>query len=100
MIELIQFPWSQFCIVLRRILKFAGVQFKITNIPNGDRFFVWKLTKERYHGVPIIRDGQTVMVETGEDSRGIAKYIDQKFKLGLFPAEWEGVQSILWRYAK
>src|SRR5262249_38938975 len=28
----------------------------------------------------------------------IAKYLDQKFSLGLFPAELEGAQSILWRY--
>jgi len=98
MIELIQFPWSPFCIVQRRILEFAGVRFKITNIPNGDRSLVWKLTKERYYGVPIIRDGRTVVFETGEDSQVIAKYLDQKFQLGLFPAELEGVQSILWRY--
>jgi glutathione S-transferase len=98
MIELIQFPWSPFCIVQRRILEFAGVRFKITNIPNGDRSLVWKLTKERYYGVPIIRDGRTVVFEVSEDSQVIAKYLDQKFRLGLFPAELEGVQSILWRY--
>ena len=34
MIELIQFPWSPFCIVQRRILEFSGAPFKITNIPN------------------------------------------------------------------
>ena len=98
MIELIQFPWSPFCIVQRRILEFAGVRFKITNIPNGDRSLVWKLTRQRYYGVPIIRDAQTVVFETGDDSQVIAKYLDQKFTLGLFPAELEGVQSILWRH--
>jgi len=98
MIELIQFPWSPFCIVQRRILEFAGVRFKIINIPNGDRSLIWKLTKERYYGVPIIRDGRTVVFEISEESQVIAKYLDQKFKLGLFPAELEGVQSILWRY--
>ena len=98
MIELIQFPWSPFCIVQRRILEFAGVRFKIANIPNGDRSLVWKLTKERYYSVPIIRDGRTVVFETSEDSQVIAKYLDQKFTLGLFPAELEGVQSILWHY--
>ena len=98
MIELIQFPWSPFCIVQRRILEFAGVRFKITNIPNGDRSLVWKLTKERYYGVPIIKDGRIVVFEVSEDSQVIAKYLDQKLKLGLFPAELEGVQSILWRY--
>lgn len=98
MIELIQFPWSPFCIVQRRILEFAGIRFKITNIPNSDRALVWKLTKGRYYGVPVIRDGRAIVFETGDDSQVIAKYLDQKFKLGLFPAELEGVQSILWRY--
>src|SRR5688572_17775661 len=96
MIELIQFPWSPFCIVQRRILEFAGARFKITNIPNGDRSLVWKLTKGRYYGVPIIRDGSRVVFEVNEASQVIAKYLDQKLRLGLFPSELEGVQSILW----
>jgi glutathione S-transferase len=98
MIELIQFPWSPFCIVQRRILEFSEVKFKITNIPNGDRTLVWRLSKQRYYGVPIIRDGKSVVFEVSEDSQVIAKYIDSKFDLGLFPRELEGVQSILWRY--
>ena len=98
MIELVQFPCSPFCIVQRRILEFAGVRFKITNIPNGDRSLVWRLTRERYYAVPIIRDGRTVVFEVAEDSQVIAKYLDAKFRLGLFPWEWEGVQSIVWRH--
>jgi glutathione S-transferase len=98
MIELIQFPWSPFCIVQRRILEFSGNQFKITNIPNGDRSLVWRLTRERYYGVPIIRDGKQVIFEVSDDSQVIAKYIDSKLQLGLFPWELEGVQSIIWRY--
>ena len=97
MIELIQFPWSPFCIVQRRILEFSGTPFKITNIPNQDRSLVWKLTKHRYYGVPIIRDGKYVVFELNEDTQVIAKYLDQKLKLGLFPFDLEGVQSILWR---
>ncbi len=98
MIELIQFPCSPFCIVQRRILEFAGVRFKITNIPNGDRSLVWKLTRERYYGVPILRDGKAVVFEVNDDSQVLAKYLDSKFGLGLFPWELEGLQSILWRY--
>jgi glutathione S-transferase len=98
MIELIQFPWSPFCIVQRRILEFSGAAFKVINVPNGDRSLVWRLTRERYYAVPIIRDGKTVVFEISEDSQVIAKYIDNKFKLGLFPWEHEGVQSILWGY--
>jgi glutathione S-transferase len=98
MIELIQFPWSPFCIVQRRILEFAGVKFKITNVPNGDRSLVWKLTKQRYYGVPIIREGKGVIFEIDDDSQVIAKYIDTKLQLGLFPWDMEGLQMILWRY--
>lgn len=98
MIELIQFPWSPFCIVQRRILEFAAAKFKIVNIPNGDRSLVWRLTRERYYGVPIIRDGKSVVFEVSDDSQVIAKYLDAKYQLDLFSWEHEGVQSILWRY--
>src|SRR5256714_15657084 len=100
MIELIQFPWSPFCIVIRRILEFSGAKFKIINIPNGDRSLVWRLTKKRYYGVPIIRDGRSVVFEMDDNSQVIAKYLDSKLKLGLFPWELDGQQSILWRYVE
>jgi len=98
MIELIQFPWSPFCLVQRRILEYAGVKFKIVNIPNGDRSLVWKITRERYYQVPVIRDGKTVVFETDDNSQVVAKYLNEKFALGLFPRDWIGVQQILWRY--
>jgi glutathione S-transferase len=98
MIELIQFPWSPFCIVQRRILEFSGVKFKIRNIPNSERSLVWKLTKGRYYGVPIIRDGHTVVFEVDEESQVIAKYLDSELQLGLFPWRLDGVQFILSRY--
>jgi glutathione S-transferase len=97
MIELIQFPWSPFCIVQRRILEFSGAPFKITNISSNDRSLIWKLTRQRYYGVPIIKDGGNVIFEINEDSQVIAKYLDDKLKLGLFPDKWCDVQSILWR---
>ena len=98
MIELIQFPWSPFCLPQRRILEFSSVPFKITNIPPHERALVWKLTQEQYYGVPIIRDGKKVVFETSDDSQVIAKYLDQKLELDLFPVELEGMQAILWRY--
>ena len=97
MIELVQFPWSPFCIVQRRILEFSGVPFKTTNIPSTDRSLVWRMTRERYYGVPIVRDGRTVVFEVAEDSQVIAKYLDSKLRLDLFPWDIEGVQSVLWR---
>jgi glutathione S-transferase len=98
MIELIQFPYSPFCIVQRRILEYSGIRFKIVNIPNTDRSLVWRLTRQRYYHVPILRDGKSVLFETDEGSQVIAKYLDSKLQLGLFPRHWEGVQNILWRH--
>jgi len=98
MIELIQFPWSPFCLVQKRILEYGRIPFKTTNIPNHERSLVWKLTRERYYGVPIIRDGKTVVFETGDDSQVIAKYLDEKFELGLFPHFWTGTETIIWKY--
>ena len=98
MIELIQFPWSPFCIVQRRILEFSGTPFKIINIPNQDRTLVWKLTRQRYYGVPVIRDGRNVIFEVSDDSQVIAKYLDEEMELGLFPDQWRGVQSVLWKF--
>jgi len=74
MIELIQFPWSPFCIVQRRILEYARVRFKITNIPIGDRSLVWRVTKQRYYQVPVIRDGKpwcSKSMRTPRSSRSI-----------------------------
>jgi hypothetical protein len=97
MIELIQFPFSPYCIPMRRILEYAGEKFKITNVPPQERDLVWKVTKGQYYGVPVIRDGAKVVFDDTDDQQIIAKYLDQKFKLGLFPGSLEGVQSILWR---
>jgi glutathione S-transferase len=98
MIELIQFPWSPYCIVQRRILEFSGARFKVTNIPSENRSLVWRLTRQRYYNVPIIRHGKSVIFEVSEDSQVIAKYLDTKLQLGLFPWDLEGEQSIIWRY--
>ena len=95
---MIQFAWSPYCIVQRRILEYSGQKFKITNVPNPDRTLVWKITRERYYQVPVLRDGSDVLFETEGDSQVIAKYIDQKLSLGLFPKKWEGIQDLLWRY--
>ena len=99
MIELIQFPWSPYCLVQRHILEYSGVRYKITNLPRtGDRNLVWRLTREKSYSVPVIKDGHRVIYETGEETQDIAKYIDRKLGLDLFPPELEGLQSILWRH--
>lgn len=98
MIELIQFPFSPFCLPTRQLLEFSGAKFKIINVPAQDRSLVWKLTKQQYYGVPVLRDGKKIIFDETDDQQIIAKYLDRKLKLGLFPADREGVQSLLWRH--
>lgn len=99
MIELIQFPWSPYCLVQRQILEYSGVRYKTTNLPRtGDRNLIWRLTREQSYGVPLIKDGNRVIFESGEETQDIAKYLDHKLRLGLFPPELEGLQVILWRH--
>ena len=97
MIELIQFPWSPFCLVQRRILEYCRRGVQDDQHPASDRSLVWRLTRQRYYGVPIIRDGRTVVFETDDYSQIIAKYLDGKLQLGLFPKPWQGIDRILWR---
>jgi len=98
MIELIQVPWSPYCLVQQRILEFARVPHRIINASSTDRTIVWKLTKERYYQVPVLRDGRNVLWETDDNSQVIAKYLDDRFQIGLFPHHLDGVQDLLWRY--
>ena len=98
MIELILVPWSPYCLVQQRILEASGVPHKITTIPPNDRSLVWRLSKQRYYQVPLLRDGRTIVFETDDNSQVIAKYIESKLGLGLFPKQWDGLQRILWRY--
>ncbi len=98
MIELYQLPWSPFCLVQRRILEYAGVRYKTINVSNTDRSAVWRVTRQRYYSVPVIRDGKTVVFETDEHSQVVAKYLSTKFNLDLFPKSLQGVDRILWRY--
>jgi glutathione S-transferase len=98
MIELIQFPWSPYCLVQKRILDFSGVRYKTTNILPSDRSLIWKLTRERYYQVPIVRRGRDVIFETDQNSQVIAKFLDSELDLGLFPHRWDGIQDIMWQY--
>src|SRR5947207_10890873 len=98
MIQLIQFPWSPFCLVQRRLLEFSGAAHKVINIPPSDRSLVWRRTRRRYYQVPVLQDGRQVLFEVEDDSQVIAKYLDAKLELDLFPKQWEGLQRILWRH--
>jgi glutathione S-transferase len=98
MITLIQFPWSPFCITVRRILERHGIPHRIKNIPSHDRSEVIRATKGRGYTVPCIVDGKRAVSDFTDFGQEVARYVDAKYKLGLFPREKEGIQAILARY--
>lgn len=100
MFELIQVPWSPYCLVIRRILEYSGAPHKIINVPPSDRSLIWRLTRRRYYQVPVLKDGRAIVFETDANSQVIAKYLESKLVLGLFPRAWDGIQKILWRYVE
>jgi len=98
MIHLFELEWSPFCLVQRRMLEYASVPFRSVRVPVDDRTRIWRLTKERYYQVPVLKDASHVLFEIHPDSQVLAKYLDSRFNLSLFPREFEGIQDILWRY--
>jgi glutathione S-transferase len=48
--------------------------------------------------VPTLRDGSKIIFDDTDDQQIVARYLNAKLKLGLFPADREGVQSLLWRH--
>ncbi|MER3424144.1 MAG: glutathione S-transferase family protein [Nitrospiraceae bacterium] len=98
MITLIQFPWSPFCITARRIMERHRIQFQIRNIPSHDRSEIIKATGGRGYTVPCIIDGKTAVYDVTDFEQEVARYLDRRFKLGLFPGDKEGIQFIVPRY--
>jgi len=99
MITLIQFPWSPFCITLRRILARHKIPHRVRNIsPDADRGVVIRATKGRGYSVPCIVDGKRAVVDLTPFGQEVARYVDRKYRLGLFPRDREGVQLILAQY--
>ena len=98
MMTLIQFPWSPFCISIRRILERNSIPHRIKNIPAHDRSVIIRATKGRCYTVPCLIDGRTAIADFSDLGQEVARYIDRKHKLFLFPTYKDGIQTILARY--
>ncbi len=98
MLTLIQLPWSPFCIAVRHILERNGIPFRLRNIPYHERASIIQATKGRGHTVPCIVDGKQALCDRTDFGQDVARHIDRRFKLALFPKELEGLQLILSRY--
>src|SRR5260221_859381 len=98
MLTLIQFPWSPFCITIRRVLERHRIPHRIKNISSHDRSDVVRATRGHGFTVPCVVDGKTAVADTSDYGQEVARYVDRRFKLGLFPKDKDGIQSILARY--
>jgi glutathione S-transferase len=103
-LTLVQIPYSPFCISVRTALEAAGVPFTIHNVPIWDRRAVGELTGGQYYAVPVMVDvegdsGVTVY-ESRDDGTEVARYVDAKFGLGIFPDALEGLHDVLVRYVE
>ena len=98
MITLYQHPVSPFCITIEAILRYARTEHRIVNLRYSDRRMIVEKTKGAYYKIPLLEDGETVVWDKTDLSQDIARYLDGKFKLALFPPALEGIQSILARY--
>jgi glutathione S-transferase len=98
MLTLIQFPWSPFCISIERILQQHKIPYRIKNIATHDRGEIIRATNGRAYSVPCLIDGKTAVADFTDFGQEVARHIDRRHNLGLFPREKEGLQAILSRY--
>jgi glutathione S-transferase len=98
MLTLIQFPWSPFCITIRRILERHHIPFRLRNIAYHERTEIITATKGRGHTDPCLIDGKRALCDLTDFGQEVARYLDRRNKLKLFPKEFEGLQLILSRY--
>jgi glutathione S-transferase len=98
MIELIQFPWSPFCIVQTAHLGIFRRALQNHKHPQSG-----PLAGLETHEAALLRRARSfatasnVIFEVADDSQVIAKYLDEELELDFFP-RWRGVQSVLWRF--
>ncbi|MDO9116984.1 MAG: glutathione S-transferase family protein [Nitrospira sp.] len=98
MLTLIQFPWSPFCITIRHILKRHHIPFTLRNIAFHDRAPVITATTGAGYTVPCLVDGKRGICDVTDLGQEVARHVDRRFTLNLFPKEFDGLQLILSRY--
>lgn len=98
MITLYQHPVSPFCILIEAILKYAKADHRVINFPYSDRRVIVEKSRGQSYTIPLLEDGKAVVWDRTELGQEVARYLDKKFKLNLFPSKLEGLQEILARY--
>jgi len=98
MLTLIQFPWSPFCITIRHILTRHHIPFRLHNIDYHDRASIITATKGQGHTVPCLIDRKRGICDATDFGQEVARYVDKRYRLNLFPKAFDGLQLILSRY--
>jgi glutathione S-transferase len=98
MLTLIQFPWSPFCITIRHVLTRHRIPFRVHNIAYHDRAPIIKATRGKGHTVPCLIDGKRGICDVTDFGQEVARYVDKRYGLNLFPKDLDGLQLILSRY--
>jgi glutathione S-transferase len=98
MLTLIQFPWSPFCITVRHILKRHHIPFKLHNIDFHDRAPIITATQGACYTVPCLVNGKRGICDLTDFGQEVARYVDRRYRLDLFPKRLDGLQFILSRY--
>lgn len=98
MLTLIQFSWSPFCITIQHILNHHHIPFTLHNIAFHDRAPVIAATKGAGYTVPCLVDRKRGICDVTEWDQEVARYVDRRYRLGLFPQRLDGLQLILSRY--
>ena len=95
-ITIYEMEHSPYCIPITQALKAFGQSYESVAVPNWDRSEVIRLTDGAYYQVPLLKHGDKLVLESGDQSIDIAEYVDKEFGGGrLFPAETAGLQQIL-----
>jgi glutathione S-transferase len=103
-VTLVQHPVSPFCIAVRALLEAAGAAFTVNNPDLWDRRPVIALTDGAYSSIPVLVDADrapaVVVYEPEEEGQDVARYVDARYGLGVFPDSLAGLHDIVVQYVE
>ena len=103
-LTLVQIPSSPFCISVRAALEAGGVPHRVHDTALWDRRPVIALTGGAYYAVPVLVDAgrrpPVVVFEARDEGMDVARYVDDRYGLGLFPAALDGLQDLVVQYVE
>lgn len=99
-IQLYQHPVGPFCIGIAAILESYRIPHEVINLPYSDRRPIVEKTGGAYYRIPLLVDDGVPVWDKTDLGQEIARHLDRKYGLDLFPEHLEGIQHILARYVE